>query len=104
MDKSKLLVDRVTTVTGTVDIPGLGTIKLRALSRHEMIEGGKLEGVLEQERYILSRAMIDPPMEEHEIVEWQKCSIPGEINAVATKVNELSGIGKGADKSAVPGV
>jgi hypothetical protein len=48
--------------------------------------------------------MIDPPMEEHEIVEWQKCSIPGEINAVATKVNELSGIGKGADKSAVPGV
>lgn len=101
MDKAQLLVDRVTDRTAEIEIEGVGTITVRALSRHEMITGGKLEEGLAQERYILSRAVIDPVMGEHDIAEWQKCSPPGEINIVAMKVNELSGIGKGADKSSV---
>lgn len=99
MDKAQLLVDRVTEKTAEVEIEGVGTVVVRALSRYEMIVGGKLEEGLPQERYILSRAMINPPMGEHDVAEWQKLSPPGEINAVAMKVNELSGIGKGADKS-----
>jgi len=101
MDKAALLVDRVTDRTAEVEIEGVGTVVVRSLSRHEMITGGKIEGSAEQERYILSRAMVDPPMGEHDIAAWQKSSPPGEINAVAMKVNQLSGIGKGADKSSV---
>lgn len=102
MDKSALLVDRVTGTTAEVEIEGVGTVTVRALSRHEMIQGGKLEDdTMAQERYILSKAMVDPPMGEHDVAAWQKCSPPGEINKVAMKVNELSGIGKGADKSSV---
>lgn len=101
MDKAQLLTDRVTGLTGEVEIDGVGTITVRALSRHEMIEGGKRDDNAAQERYVLSRAMIDPSMGEHEIAQWQKCSPPGEINKVAMKVNELSGIGSGADKSGV---
>lgn len=100
MDKEALLADRVTGRTAEVELEGIGTIVVQAISRHTMIEGGKLEHQA-QERYILSRAMVDPPMGEHDIAAWQKCSPPGEINAVAMKVNELSGIGKGADKSSV---
>jgi hypothetical protein len=101
MDKESLLADRVSDRTGDVEIEGVGTVVVRALSRWEMILGGKLEDDLAQERFILSRAMVDPPMGEHDIAAWQKSSPPGEINAVAMKVNELSGIGKGADKSSV---
>ena len=104
MNKNALTADRVTGVTGEVEIEGVGTITVRALSRHEMIQGGKIEDGEAQERYILSCAMIDPVMGEHDIAAWQKNSIPGEINRVAAKVNELSGIGKGADKSSVPEV
>lgn len=101
MDKGTLLADRVTDRTADVEIEGVGTVTVRALSRHEMIQGGKLDDSEAQERYILSKAMVDPPMGEHDVAAWQKASVPGEINAVAMKVNELSGIGQGADKSSV---
>lgn len=99
MDKALLLTDRVTDHTAEVEIVGVGTITVRSLSRWEMIQGGKIEDTLGQERFILSRAMVEPKMDEHEVAEWQKCSPPGEINKVASAVNKLSGIGKGADKS-----
>lgn len=98
MDKAALLKDRVTGVTGTVELEA-GTITVRGLSRWEMIQGGKKEDELAQERFILSCAMVDPAMNEDDIAAWQKASPPGEINLVALKVNELSGIGQGADKS-----
>lgn len=100
MDKSKLLTDRVTTTVGEHEIPGVGVVKFRALSRHEMIEAGKYgDGDnLKQERYILSRAMIDPELGEHDVAAWQKASVPGEINEVAKAINALSGIGPDAAK------
>lgn len=106
MDLAKLTADRVTTLTGEHEIPGVGIVTFRALSRHEMIEAGKHgDGdALQQERYILSRAMLDPVMGEHDVAAWQKASIPGEINEVAKAINALSGIGQGAAKSDVPAV
>jgi len=108
MDKSALLKPRAETPSGMpeadVDVPGVGTVRVRGLSRWELITAQKLEGkTLEQERFILSKAMLDPQMGEDDIAAWQKVSGPMEINAVAEKVNELSGIGKGAAKSGVPG-
>lgn len=103
MDKSKLLADRVSDVTDTVEIPGVGTVKIRALSRFEIIKAGQYADgdQLAQERYILSRAMLDPLMGEDDIAAWQKGSMPEEINPVANAINALSGIGKGAAKSDV---
>jgi hypothetical protein len=101
MDKSALLTDRVTTTTGTVSIEGIGEVTVRGLSRYEMVLAAKIgDGDdLKQERFILSCAMVDPELTEDEVAAWQKASPPGEINEVATKVNELSGIGQGAAKS-----
>jgi len=103
VDKEALLADRVTQRTAEVEIEGVGTITIRSLSRHEMIEAGRrFEGdTLGWERYTLSRAMVDPQMGEHDVAAWQKASPPGEINVVAMAVNKLSGIGQGADKSSV---
>jgi hypothetical protein len=106
MDKSKLLADRVTGLAAEVDIPGVGVVKIRALSRWEMIQAGKYaEGDdMQQERFILATAMTDPVMGEDDVAAWQKSSLPSEINAVAMAINELSGLGKGAAKSDVPEV
>lgn len=104
MDKSQLVADRVSGRTAEVEIEGVGTVTVRSLSRWEMIQAGKADDALAQERFILSRAMVDPEMGEDDIAAWQKGSPPGEINAVATVVNELSGIAQGAAKSGVPAV
>lgn len=101
MDKTKLLSDRVINTTGEHEIPGVGVIKFRALSRLEMIKGGEIEGVLEQERFILSHAMLDPVLSAEDVAAWQASSPPGEINEIATKINSLSGIKQGAGKSGV---
>lgn len=100
MDKSKLTTDRVSALTGEHEIDGVGVITFRALSRFEMINAQRYSDgdMLKQERYILSCAMIDPVMHEDDVAAWQKASVPGEINALALKVNELSGIAPGSAK------
>lgn len=100
--KNALLTDRVTGNHAVVELDGVGPVTVRGLTRYEMVLAGKITNELEQEQFILSTAMVDPQLTRDEVATWQRVSPPGEINEVATKVNELSGIGKGASKSDVP--
>lgn len=106
MDKSRLTADRVSLNTDTVDIPGVGSVVVRGLSRFEFLVAQKKhpDDTLRQERFILSTALVDPVLTEDDVADWQKASGPNEINEVATAINRLSGIGQGADKSGVPEV
>lgn len=92
--------------TEKVEIPGVGTVTIRGLSRLEFIMAQKLADgdVLVQERYTLSKAMIDPPMTEQDVERWQSISGPMEINEVAKAVNRLSGVTPGAAKEAYKSV
>ncbi len=100
--KARLLADRVTGNTDTVEIEGVGTVTVRGLTRFEFAMLGKKypEAGPEQERDTLSIAMVDPEMSPAEIEAWQKASPIDEINRVAMEVNRLSGIGKAAEKEA----
>ncbi len=95
--KRKLLGDRVSKSIEDVEVDGVGTIRIRPLSRREMAEVSELEG-FEQEAHILSLAVVDPVLTVDEVREWQACSPAGEINRVAMAVNRLSKITPGADK------
>ncbi|MES2211414.1 MAG: hypothetical protein V4515_14720 [Chloroflexota bacterium] len=89
-----------------VEIPGVGTITVRALTRMELLLAGKLsdQGVAAVERRMLSYAMVDPEMSEAEVERWQKCSPAGDIQPLMPAINRLSGIGQGAEKSGVQSV
>jgi hypothetical protein len=102
VDKAQLLAPRLD--QGEVEIPGVGTVTVRALSRFEMLSVERLQskGTLVYERAVLALGMIDPALTEDEIAQWQKVSPAAEINVVAARINQLSGIGKGAAKSDVP--
>ncbi|GIF71909.1 hypothetical protein [Asanoa siamensis] len=103
MDKKTVLAERFK--TGDVEVEGVGTFTVRGMSRWEVAMANKaLEkgGDLEYERFVLARCILDPVMTEGEIGEWQKVAGPLELVTVGNKVNELSGIGKGADKSDLP--
>jgi hypothetical protein len=108
ISKEKLTANRI--ATEEVPIPGMDPeedfVVVRGLSRAEMHVGKTIEerkGGAAQEAFLLSRAMVDPPLTEAEAAEWQKGSPFGEINTVQLTINRLSGIGKGAAKSDVPG-
>jgi hypothetical protein len=101
MDKSKLTASRLNQAAVDLEV---GTITVRGLSRYELLLAGKLaddKGVAVMEQHMLSMAMVDPEMSTKDVEAWQKASPAGEIMPVVALVNQLSGVGQGADKSRV---
>lgn len=89
------------------EIPGVGTVLIRALSRHEMLTASKAAeggGALAMEREMISYALLEPTMTIDQVAEWQRASPAAEMMPLVHKINALSGIGKGAEKSDLSGV
>lgn len=97
--KARLLKPRVP--EGTVDLEGLGTVRVRGLSRGEVFMTQQVKGVEATERKIVAIGMLDPVMTEDEVRQWQRSSPAGEMEAVVDKISELSGLNKGAEKQAM---
>lgn len=111
--KARLLAPRATTESGMpeddVDVAGMGTVHVRGLSRGEVFIMQKLraEGRIKTEdayeRRMVSLGLVAPEMTEAEVGIWQEVSPAGEMEPVAAKIRDLSGLGEGADKSDVQG-
>ena len=97
-DKELLFKPRL--LEADVTIPGVGTVRVRALSRAEAMAAQNLTGTEAIERRMLSLAMVDPELTEEEVGRWQKASTAGELEPVTNKVTELSGMTDDAAKGA----
>jgi hypothetical protein len=104
MDKSQLLASRVG--TATVDVPGVGAITIRGLSREQMHEAGKHadEGVSAMEAVMLAHGLVDPALTVDEVRQWQANSPAGEIQPIVERINELSGVAGASQKDAYKSV
>jgi hypothetical protein len=101
MDKEALFRPRL--AEDDVDVPGIGTVRVRALNRAEVMAVQGVAGLEARERKILAAGMVDPALTESEAGQWQKASPGGEIEPVSTRIAELSGLVEGAPKSGVAG-
>lgn len=100
MDKAALKARRL--AEEDVELPGVGTVRVRALSRAEaMTVTGKELPVEVMEQKLLSMAMVDPEMSEQDVAEWQAAASAGELEPVTKVVQRLSGLEQGAAKSGV---
>jgi hypothetical protein len=106
MDKDKLLAPRANTASGLpeddVEVPGMGTVRVRGLSRDEVFGAQKIKETAANERHVLSLGLVDPAMSVNEVFKWQQVSPAGEIEPVVDKIRELSGMKDDASKSGVP--
>lgn len=99
-----LTAPRVKAKTAELEIDGVGTVVVRGLSRWEMIHLQKLaDNRHKQDAAALAIAMVEPTLTDDEATAWQRAGGWAEIEAIAQKINELSGIGKGAAKSDLSG-
>jgi Fe2+ transport system protein FeoA len=80
------------------EIPGVGTIRIRALSRDEAYAVQSVKATEAQERKILSFGMVDPTITETEVFKWQQASPAGEIEGISTRISQMSGLSPEADK------
>lgn len=107
MDKEKLLAPRAETDSGMPEddfvIPGIGTIRVRGLSRWEMLvaQREQSKGILVYEKLLVHYGMVDPALTEDEVVRWQKASTAGELEPVTRRIAQLSGVMPDSAKEAV---
>lgn len=99
MDKELLFKARVP--EDTVDIPGLGTVRVRGLSRGEVFAVQQAKGLAATERKILAFGMLDPALTEAEAGRWQEASPGGELEPVVDKIRDLSGLSEDSEKKAM---
>ncbi|MDG4762428.1 hypothetical protein [Micromonospora sp. WMMD710] len=84
-----------------VELPGVGTVRVRGLTRAEVLEIGKgVNDGKSMEPYSLSLAMVDPQLTEDEVRQWVRVATFGELEQLNHVINELSGIAGRADKEA----
>jgi hypothetical protein len=100
VDKETLFTRRIK--EDDVKIPGLGKVRVRALTRDEGLEvTGKELPRKRLERMLVATAMVNPRMTEEEVGTWQRNSGAGEIKLVVDKIQQLSGLTEDAAKSDV---
>ena len=92
IDKAALLASRG--IGGeTVEIPGVGEVKVRGLTRAEVlsIQNDDLDAA-GMERKLLAFAMVEPQLTEDEVAEWQKVAPAGELEPISDAIQKLSGL------------
>lgn len=91
-----------------VEIPGIGTVRVRGLRRDEILairedtNGG--EDRREFDIRVVALAMVDPAMTIEEVTEWFDVAPAGEYETILSAASEATGMVQGAGKSAVPAV
>lgn len=98
MDKELLFKPRLPETN--VEVPGVGTVRVRGLNRIEAMHVQAANGPEATERRIMTLGMVDPVLTEAEVGQWQKASTAGEIEAVSQEIARLSGMLPDSDKEA----
>lgn len=79
-------------------IEGVGEIRLRGLSRDEVLRAADMERGTERDAYTISCTMVDPAMTPEEVAVWFGTADSEEIGDVMAKAMQLSRIAVGSAK------
>lgn len=99
MDKDLLFKPRLP--EADVEIPGVGTVRVRALSRAEAMAVENAKGNAAIERKLLALGLVDPKLTEAEVGQWQSAAPASELEPVSNRIAELSGLLPDSAKEAV---
>jgi hypothetical protein len=86
-----------------VQVEGVGTVRVRALTRAEVMRvTGAEMAKAKLDRYVLSRGLVAPALTEDEVGMWQRAGVAGRLEEVSRAIMRLSGLTEVAAKSVVP--
>lgn len=100
IDKTALFAPRLP--EETVTLPGVGDVRVRALTRAEVLRARRLGGddYAVMERHLLAAGLIEPSISPADAEKWQDAAPASEIEPVTQAISRLSGLTEGAAKSA----
>jgi len=100
VDKDALFTPRL--AEQDVEIEGVGTLRIRALSRAEVLGLQNQDlSAPRMEQKLLALALVNPRLTEDEVKRWQRAASVGELEPVTDAVMAVSGMNKDAAKEAV---
>jgi hypothetical protein len=83
------------------ELPGLGVLRIRGLSRGEVLAAQHDDPRLAVfERRLLAHGIVDPKLTETDVGRWQEASPAGEMEPLINRIEHLSGIGREVEKGA----
>lgn len=98
------LLTQVDDLTEDVDLGNGRIVKVRGLTRYELILSGKgTDDAALVERRNLANCLVEPKLTLGQAEKWQKSSTPDAIAKVTNAIRRLSGLVEGAAKSDVSG-
>jgi hypothetical protein len=82
-----------------VELPGVGVIRIRALTRDEVVgareehtdEDGQIDHAA-VDNAILARSLVDPELTEDEVARWAAAAPAGEVTLVTEAVKRVSAL------------
>ncbi len=96
VDKATMLASDVD--AEDLDVPGLGLVRVKGLTRAETIETTKFEGAA-WERAIIVRGLVEPRLTDDEVETFQDSKRSGVVTAIFNRIIHLSAVGRDATKS-----
>jgi hypothetical protein len=101
MDKAALLAKRLP--EEDLELPGVGVVRLRGLSRAQALAANDLTSEQRELRW-LHLGFVDPAMTEEDVQQWRDAATYAEIELVAEKIAELSGMAETSVKDATKSI
>jgi hypothetical protein len=95
MDKTQLFTRRLP--EADVELPGVGAVRVRGLSRTEVTEIMTMADPGREIRF-LSTAFVDPVLTEEDVTEWMNAASFSEIELVSAEISRLSGLSEESPK------
>ncbi len=92
VDKAALLDSARVLPRDTVEVPGVGEVEVRGLSRAEVIQMQTAGSVDEMEVKTIAFGMVDPQLTEEEVRQWRSTKESVEVRPVSDRILELSGM------------
>lgn len=88
-----------------VELPGVGTVRVRGLSRAEAMQvRGLRDDLAAAEQLLVVLGLVDPALSADDVAAWYASAPAGEIDLLVGPIQELSALGEDAPKSGVPGL
>jgi len=82
------------------EVRGKGTVRVRGLSRWELLAGKGIEDRTAYEAYIVATGMVAPAMTPAAVEAWMRKALATDFEDVTDKITGLSGMDEGAERAA----
>lgn len=87
--------------TQTVEIPGVGDVEIRGLTRKQALAVADESKTERREALIVSYGLVEPSLTAREAQEWFKSVPAGLVQPLTLAISDLSGLSEGAEKTQV---